>query len=555
MTIGCFLAIGLLLIGEAPTREVPPPVTRSLEERVRDLETINQQVLEQNRVLLEQAKAREKEIELRYQRLERKYEELRVERTRPAEAKPASSPPTSPPSRAASPNNASRPTEEQGRMTTSPPSRVASPNNTPDSLSSNTEPRGRRVQNGLPLNATLGEGFQFETIDEEYQLRLHILDQTDFKVFVPGNQDPARSGLYIPRVRMYFEGQLTRMFDYEVSIQRSIEGVWDLLDGNLTVHPSEAFQLKFGRMLVPYSYDWYDHLEQYFLTAERSLFPLNFGLSRSAGILAQGRAAEGVVQYAVGGFDGHLVGLADDNTTRDAVGYLNFRPFLNSEFSLLRNLNLGGSGFLGEQVSPVHPLPLRTSIQSSDNAEAAQRASSVFLVFDEKTYALGGRSGGALHLAWYGKGFSLESELQTGRNQYARAGEPGRASVPVSGFNVGLGYFLTGEEVSGRGPFEPLHPFDISRGKWGPGAFELFGRFSSLTLGPSVFSAGLADRADWTRQADLTDLGLNWYLTKQIKTVFEWQHIAYANSVLINPGQNLRALSNDLFWFRMQLYY
>ena len=134
------------------------------------------------------------------------------------------------------------------------------------------------------MRATLGEGFTFKSWDDEYQLRLRILDQTDFKDFSPSDQVPAQSGLYIPRVRVYFEGQLTSLFQYEVSIQRSVEGVWDLLDGNVNIDPDPRFQVRFGRMLVPYSYDWYDHLEQYFITPERSLFPLNFGMSRSAGL-------------------------------------------------------------------------------------------------------------------------------------------------------------------------------------------------------------------------------------------------------------------------------
>ena len=203
-----------------------------------------------------------------------------------------------------------------------------------------------------PLRATLGEGFSFKSWDDEYQLRLRVLDQTDFKVFSPGDQVPARSGLYIPRARVYFEGQLTRLFQYEVSIQRSVDGVWDLLDGNVNIVPDRRFQVRFGRMLVPYSYDWYDHLEQYFITPERALFPLNFGLSRSAGLMAHGFLFDDRLEYAAGGFDGHLTGLADNNTTRDVVGYFNLRPFLHPErFPLLRNVNVGASGFLGQQVS------------------------------------------------------------------------------------------------------------------------------------------------------------------------------------------------------------
>ena len=144
----------------------------------------------------------------------------------------------------------------------------------------------------LPLKARFAEGFQLASKDDEFDLRFHVLDQTDGEIFAPNDRTFGKSGLYIPRVRLYLEGRLTKLWDYEVSLQRSLEGTWDLLDGNLNFHPSDAFQVKFGRQLVPYSYDWFDHLEQYFIAPERALFPLNFGLSRQAGLMGWGHARD-----------------------------------------------------------------------------------------------------------------------------------------------------------------------------------------------------------------------------------------------------------------------
>ena len=153
----------------------------------------------------------------------------------------------------------------------------------------------------LPLRARFADGFQLASEDDEFDLRFHVLDQTDFKLFTPNDRTFGKSGLYIPRVRVYLEGRLTRFWEYEVSLQRSLDGTWDLLDGNLNLRLSEAFQVKFGRFLVPYSYDWFDHLEQYFIAPERALFPLNFGLSRQAGLMAWGRAREGRLDWASAG--------------------------------------------------------------------------------------------------------------------------------------------------------------------------------------------------------------------------------------------------------------
>ncbi|WP_165065887.1 OprO/OprP family phosphate-selective porin [Paludisphaera rhizosphaerae] len=540
------LALGCIAIGAAAEEPKPPrdPAARrartdaeAVDARLRELEAMNRAILER----LDRSEREREAADERYRSLEGKYDELR--RRVSAEG-----------------------TDEEGPGT----SLEALPDAVPEAVEARRsnraeyEPSGDLASEGsrrpgvedLDLQGIFGsEGFGFKSLDDEYQLRFRVLDQTDFKVFSPGNQVPATSGLYIPRVRIYFEGNLTRLFDYEVSIQRSVEGVWDLLDGNVDINIDPRFRLKFGRTLVPYSYDWYDHLEQYFITPERSLFPLNFGLSRSVGLMAHGRLFDGRLQYAVGGFDGHLVGLADDNTTRDVVSYINTRPFLRSEeFPLLRDLNLGISGYMGQQIAPQAPLPMRTSIQSSENDEAAARASSVFLEWDDRAFLLGGHSALAAHIAWYVGGLSFEAEWQGSRDRYALSGGPLHPlSVPVKGNHFTLAYFLTGEKVRDRSRVDPLHPFDPAKHSWGPGAIELFARYSELQLGDELFRAGLADPNKWTNGMGMTDIGLNWYLTSYIKIYLDWQRSYYDTPVQLN--ENLRSLRNDLFWIRGQLYY
>lgn len=526
------------------------PAGPLLEDRLRKLEEANRAILER----LDRSEREREQTEGRYRELEQRYEELRRKVEGPAPgglpappdgARPEATPPEPglDPLPPAEPGPGSEPGSEGDDGPEAGPSSSGGDRKTPE---------GPRI----PLVAEFEDGFALKSRDESYTLRFHVLDQTDFKSFVPGDQVPARSGLYIPRVRFYFEGDLTRLFQYEVSLQRSVEGTWDLLDGSLNTKLSEGFQVKFGRFLVPYSYDWYDHLEQYFITPERGLFPLNFGLSRSAGLMAHGRLFDDRVQYALGGFDGHLAGVADNNTTRDAVGYLNVKPFLDSDaYPGLRNLNIGASGFLGQQVSPGDPLPLRTSIQTSENDEAAESASSIFLRFDEDVFALGGRSAGAIHLAWYSGPLSLEAEWQSGSVSFAKRGRPGRTAVPIQGYHATLGYFLTGESVTGRTTVEPLRPFDPIRGEWGPGAWEVFARYSHLDLGDSVFDAGLADRERWTNRIGLTDIGLNWYLTRTTKLYFDWQRSYYGSPVILNPAKDLFGRTNDLFWIRCQFYF
>lgn len=407
---------------------------------------------------------------------------------------------------------------------------------------------------GIPLRAVFDDGFGLRSIDEQFQLRVRALTQIDSKVFSPSDQEPARSGLYIPRFRIYFEGQVTDLFEYELSLQRSVEGAFDVLDANINYVSSEEFQVRVGRALVPYSYAWYDHLEQYYITPERGLYALNFGLARQAGVFAHGKLWDKRLQYAVGATFGQLSGLADSNNTRDAVGYVNAKPFLyTDEFSWLRHLNVGGSLAIGEQAFEAAPLPLRTSIQTSENDEAAQAASSIFLEYKDAVVAKGSRLQAALHASLYSGPFSIEAEWYAAQFGLAPTAGARAVDVPVFGYDVTVASFLTGETIEDRKTVKPLRP--MSRTGTGQGAVEVFGRFSSIQLGSQLFSAGLANADDWTNSATMTDIGFNWYLNEFVRLTFDWQHAMYASPVLLNEQKDLRSNKNDLFWIRCQLYF
>ena len=411
----------------------------------------------------------------------------------------------------------------------------------------------REAEYSPRLFTRFDDGFVVYTEDEEFELRIKLMQQTDAKLFLPQDQEPARPGLYIPRFRLYFEGHVTQSYEYELSLQRSVEGEFDVLDANINFRPSEEFQIRFGRFLVPYSYEWFDHLEQFLITPERALFPLNFGLSREAGLMFWGDLHEGKVLYALGGFSGQLAGLADTNTTRDLVGYFNWKPFLDQRNSCLRYLNVGASGAVGDQAFPGEALPLRTSLQSSENDEAADAASSVFLEFEDDVELLGGRSQAAGHLALYFRQFSFESEIQYGRFQFRNPA--GRPYVETYGYHATLSCFVTGEEVTGRSIVIPNDPFHPAGGLLGCGAIEPFVRFSHITLGEEVFGKGLAERDDWARSVSMIDAGWNWYPNRYVKFYFDWQMSLYDSPVLIEEATDRHVRDSHTLWARAQVFF
>lgn len=404
----------------------------------------------------------------------------------------------------------------------------------------------------VPLMASYRDGFGMRSADDQFQLRLKFLTQIDAKLFTPTDQEPARSGMYIPRFRTYFEGQMRDGYEYELSLQRSVEGTFDLLDANVNFRPSDTFQLRVGRSLTPYSYAWYDHLEQFYITPERGLLPLNFGLARQVSIIAHGKLNDDMVEYAFGPTFGHISGLADTNATREGVGYLNFRPLTRREGTVLQNLNLGGSLALGRQSLATTPLPLRTSIQTSENDEAAQAASTIFMEFHNSVIQNGTRQQGALHAANYYGPWSIEAEFYALTFEASPNAGAAFTTIPVLGYDIQLARFLTGESVKRREIVEPLHPFGRGPSS-GWGAIEIFGRHSEISLNDKVFTAGLAEEAEWTNKASVVDVGINWYLNRFVKIATLWQHGIYDRPVLLNRDTGKTSTSSDLFWTRVQL--
>jgi phosphate-selective porin OprO/OprP len=271
--------------------------------------------------------------------------------------------------------------------------------------------------------------------------------------------------------------------------------------------------------------------------------------------MLHGKLNEKQFEYAVSAAYGQLAGLADTNNTREAIGYINFLPFLHSPSrSYLRHLNLGGSLALGRQPYAEGNLPLRTSLQSSENDEAAAAASSVFLEFNNDVVSAGKRLQGALHASLYTGPISVEAEWYAAEFNMAPNALSVTTPVNIMGYDVTVASFLTGERITERSQVAPLRPF-TGWGRGGRGALEVFGRYSELSLSDNVFTGGLAEEADWTNRVSMTDIGYNWYLNRSFRITFDWQHVMYGSPVLLNEAEGLRRSSNDLLWTRFQLYF
>jgi phosphate-selective porin OprO/OprP len=310
---------------------------------------------------------------------------------------------------------------------------------------------------------------------------------------------------------------------------------------------------KIGRYKVPYTYEYYAISVQDLMAPERSLYNVNYSLNRQYGFMGWGQLMKKRLDYAVGIFNGGRRSFEDTNSEKDVMAYMNFRPFGNSEeLPFLQNLNLSASTDFGNQNNPLTPQALKTAANPSNNP-GALLASPSFLTFNNNIMEIGNRDLWDLNIAYYYKGLSLLGAWDWGFTDYALANTRNKTRLPVTGYYVQAAYFLTGEEILRRSQVKPLHPFDLRKGKFGTGAFEVHSRFSEIHLGQQVFTHGLADPNLWTNQAYAIDTGLNWYLNLYVKVFFDWQHAVFGSPVASGPGQFQK--TSDLFWLRCQIYF
>jgi phosphate-selective porin OprO/OprP len=405
----------------------------------------------------------------------------------------------------------------------------------------------------IPIKGYFGPGFEWETEDGEFQIQFHNETQVEYREFDHTGQGTVHDGFFLPRQIWYFTGRITKPIEYYTAFQKGFGNV-NVRDAFLNFRYDERFMVKAGRYKPPFTYEFYAISNQDLMSPERSLFSINFGDNRELGLMAWGQLFDKRLDYAAGVFNGPRNSFEDTNDAKNVVAYLNARPFGNSErFAFLNHLNLGGSVDAGRQQDPEPPLALRTAVNASDSS-GSSTAAPAFLVFNRNVVENGPRALWNLHLAYFFNGLSLQAEWNSGYASYAPTSDLGqRTRVPIQGYYLQAGYFLTGETLSRRTQVDILRPFSLKPGEFGLGAFEVQSRFSALGLGREVFDGGLADPNLWSNRVYAIDAGLNWYLNRYVKVYFDWQHSEFGDPVIFERGQFRR--TSNLYWIRLQIYF
>jgi phosphate-selective porin OprO/OprP len=293
-----------------------------------------------------------------------------------------------------------------------------------------------------------------------------------------------------------------------------------------------AFRIRIGKGKTPFGLERL-HSASNLLFVDRAA-PTALAPNRDLGIQVLGDISGGLVSYLGGIMNGVPDGGSADtdaNDSKDLSGRVVVRPFSTIATSRLKGLGLAMSGSVGRQ-SGTGALPvLRTSLSQQ------QYFSYSGAVAD------GVRMRYSPQLFYYYKAFGGFAEFVHTSMPVRK--DTVRDEVENSAWQVAASIVLTGEAATDAAAgVRPRASFDFGNG--GPGALQLAARYHTLSVDET---ANLLDAVTpgSSRKAEAWTVGLNWFLTPNLKHVFNFEHTVF------DRGRDGTRPPENVFVFRTQV--
>lgn len=397
-----------------------------------------------------------------------------------------------------------------------------------------------------PATASIGDsGLSIKSADGQYTLNIHALVQVDGRFFPDA---PNGQGLLdtftLRRVEPSIQGNLTSLFSYVIMPEfggSPTSTVTADLFGEFHFQP-KYFNVRVGKYKEPVGLE---NLQSSANLAfvERGL-PTDLIPNRDLGVDVNGVIGNSQLAYAIGVFNGAPDG-ADANATdpdnhKDFAGRLFAQPWHDGQGGALDNLGFGIAGSAGREdsVSSTYASPGGTLGTNGILPQYKTPGQNTFFQYGSSTVSVGADG---IHdrfspqAYYYYGGFSALTEyVVTHQNLDVFTKPKDEANVTNKAKELTVGYVLTGEKASYSG-VNPINPFS-SGGGWG--AFEVVARAGELHVGENAFNKftdgnALASITTSAREAKSQGIGLNWYLTKNIKTQLDYDETHFTGGAAV----------------------
>ncbi|TNJ33657.1 porin [Arenimonas terrae] len=355
-----------------------------------------------------------------------------------------------------------------------------------------------------PVVAVGDKGLSVKTPKGDYEIRLRGLVQADHRAFL-GNESPAfNDGFLFRRIRPTLEGNLGPLIAFRLTPELAGDSA-TLVDAYVDVKFDPRYTLRVGKLKGPVGLE---RLQSGGATAliERG-FPTELAPNRDLGVQLQGELARGTVTYAAGVFNGAPDGRDAPTTDPDGelefAGRLFFEPWKN-EANALSGLGFGLAGSVGDKDGGGNSFLPRYRTPGQN----------VFFNYRAAVLADGRHTRISPQAWFYRNAFGLQAEAIRSEQEVSIGGV--RSDLAHDAWQLTTSWVLTGEDAGYRGVVKPNRPFTGGGEGWG--AFELVARYGELDVDDDAFGL-YADPNLSASRSRAWGLGLNWYLTSNLKLV------------------------------------
>lgn len=361
-------------------------------------------------------------------------------------------------------------------------------------------------------------GFQFKAADNSFNLRLRGEMHSDGRFFVDDAAATGASTFYVRRARLAFQGTLASSFDFLVRADFG-QARAELTDAYLDARLLPGLNLQGGKFKEPVG------LERLQSASDRTMietgFPTALVPNRDVGLAVYGALFDRRLTYQAGVFNGVPDGGSGDTDAydgKDVAGRLFAQPFRTARAKALKGLGFGLAASTGTQ----HGDPAATSLPSF-RTSARQTFFRYRAGADLAATALaaGRRTRLTPQAHYYYGPFGLTTEYVRNVTRVERGADA--ADLVTEAAHVTAGLFLTGENAT-FGRLRPKRPFDSSTGQWG--AVEVAGRVQTLRVDEAAFPV-FADPARSARSAFAWAVGVNWYLTSNVRFAVNYERTTF----------------------------
>lgn len=421
------------------------------------------------------------------------------------------------------------------------------------------------------------KGFGIKSSDGKFELKLRGLLQADARVFQEGIKNTpsaapdfrytdATDDYLLRRVRPSFEGKFYDIYGFRITSDYG-NGATTLVDAYIDANFDPAAKVRVGKFTPPVGFE---RLQSSADTKFNELSLVsNFLPSRDVGGQVSGDLFEGVLNYAVGLFDGANDGASGDNdinTDKEIAARIAVQPLVNYP-GLLQGLTLAVGHTFTDAEGALTPGALPQGVSATGLAGYRTSGQQTFFNYlangtpttANTVYANGDRERLVPQFSYYygpvgvtGEYLEQSQELTIGLRS---------EEVNHRAWNVTASWVLTGEEASSKS-VKPNNVFNPSAGGWG--AWEVKARVGELTLDGDVFrdSSGafntgnrFADANRSAQNADNVGFGVNWYLNNFARVSLDYEKTKFnwgGGGTVVDP---LDRPDEEIFIGRIQVSY